>query len=476
LTAGDGNYFVPKTLWQPPGDSPCEAMRKAGRLRSFFESLSTNAKLRLPYEWDFHARPTQKPPPFDIVPHEEGWKFWFILAGRGFGKTRLAAEHIRHVVETGKAKRIALVAPTYNDVHATMIKGESGLMSVFPPGGEISLRLVKQDRCVYFNKGGKTISTAFIYTSEEPERIRGPQHDYAWLDEFAALNNIEEMWQLFIAGLRLGSNPRAIFTTTPRVTLLRINALENERTVVTFGKSNDNAVNLANGFMETLNNIYEDSDFAAQELGGMLRLDDSGATFKASWINESRVRGGAIKSGSTWTVPTKSGGRMALVEVTVAIDPSGSVKGSACECGIVVVGLGADNNAYVLEDLSKKASTEEWATIAVMAALKWDGCIVYETNFGGDMVKDAIRNALKERGALHVAHRGVNADTGKVQRAMKVSPFVQKGRAIFVDVMSKLEKQMTTWCPGDSTSPDRMDALVWALTAVLLKRTVRGMV
>lgn len=471
--SNDGNYFVPANQWQPNGASPIDAMRSKGTLRKWYNGLSNSEKLALPYAWNLWARPAQLAPPKNAVNHPLGWKFWTVLAGRGFGKTRLAAEHIRRVVETGQAKRIALVAPTYRDVVQTMIEGESGLLSVFPLGGKVKPRFVKNT--VRFERNGDVIAQAFVYTGEEPERLRGPQHDYAWFDELGACKYIRELWLLFVAGHRLGQNPQGIFTTTPRASLLQVNLLEDERTVVTFGKSSDNRTNLAPGTLETLESVYEDTDFAEQELEGRLLLDDVGAIFRAGWINTHRVTGTLKQEGQTWYIVTPTQ-RIALVRIIVAVDPSGSSKSSACECGIVVVALGGDNNAYVIDDLSKRCTPDEWASIAVKASVHWQGAaVVCEANYGGEMVPSTIRSAARELGA-QVKVTPVNAETGKVQRAMLVSPFVQKGRMRFFNHHAKLEKQATTWAPGTSTSPDRMDAMVWGATALLLKAPVRGMV
>lgn len=467
-----GAVFVPDHSWQPKGLSRVDALKQSGQVSAFYNGLSQPAKTALKYKWDFWARPAQIIPPSNVVPHDRGWKFWINLAGRGYGKTRVAAEALRGLIEREQVKRVALVAPTYRDVVNTMIKGESGLMSVFPENGDIKLRFVKQDAALYFTKNRKVIATAFVYTGEEPERLRGPQHDFAWFDELGAFKYIVDVWQLFVAGHRLGTNPRGIFTTTPRSNLLQIDGLLNHpRAVTTFGSSQENRTNLAPDTIETLESIYQDTDFAAQELGGALRLDDSGSLFKVDWINNHRADPKRVTTNGQTIV-----NGVPILKFAVVVDPSGSSKDSACECGIVVVGLGADNNAYLFEDLSKRTSPNEWSQIAVLASGRYQNAvIVYEKNFGDEMVGDLIRAKAKDLG-VKVTTVAVEAVTDKVKRAMLVSPLVQKGRFRLIGYFGQLEKQLVTWQPGTGKSPDRLDAFVWAGIHLLLKQTPRGVV
>lgn len=465
--------FVPAHSWQPDGPSKAQKLKATGKARAFYNSLSDAAKRALKYKWDFWGRPSQIAPPPDVVPHKLGWKFWIFLAGRGFGKTRLAAEAIRAAVEREEVKRIALIGPTYRDVVQTMIRGESGLLSVFPELGPIRLKFVKQDGAVYFFKGQRLLSTAFLYTGEEPERLRGPQHDFAWFDELGAFKHAVDVWQLFAAGHRLGPNPRAVFTTTPRATLLQIDGLlDHPRTVTTFGRSKDNEENLAPDFLSTLESIYKDSEFEQQELGGVLRLDDTGALFRADWLNDARLLPSAITKVPSQT--TIKG--VPILKWIVAVDPSGSSKTTACECGIIVAGLGADQKVYIVEDRSKRATPDEWARIACLASRDWhDAQIVYEKNFGDEMVGSVIRATAKDLN-LKVTTVPVEALTDKVKRAMLVSPLVQKKRVCLMGYFGPLERQLTTWNPGSSSSPDRLDAFVWAVIHLLLKQAPRGVV
>lgn len=465
-----GAVFVPDHSWQPKGLSRVDTLKTRNLAASFYRSLSENAKRALKYKWDFWARPAQMLPPSNSIAGYRDWKFWINLAGRGYGKTRVASEALRLLVETEQVKHILLAAPTYRDIHQTMIKGESGLLSVFPPNGDVKVRFLKQDGEVRFTKHGRHIATALVRTGEEPDRFRGVQSDFAWFDELGAFKHLVDVWPLFIAGHRLGRNPKAIFTTTPRASILQIDGLLNHpRALTTFGKSQDNRGNLAPDTIETLESIYQDTDFAAQELGGVLRLDDSGSLFKVDWINNYRVKPELVKTPGQTVV-----NGIPIVKFAVVVDPSGSSKDSACECGIVVVGLGADGNAYLFEDLSKRTSPNEWARLAVAAAIRYDNAkIVYEENFGMDLVDVAIKAAAKDLG-VSVKVQAVHAFHDKVKRAMLVSPLVQKGRFRLIGYFGQLEKQLVTWQPGTGKSPDRLDAFVWAGIYLLLKQPVRG--
>jgi len=468
-----GAVFVPEHRWQPSGLSKIDDLKARGRVEPFYNSLSANERNALRYKWDLWARPAQFLPPTNVVPHKLGWKFWMILAGRGYGKTRVASETVRKLVERGNAKRIALVGPTHRDVEQTMIFGESGLMSVFPPNGQIRLRYVGgSKKILFFERNKNVIAQAAVFTGEEPTTLRGPQHDFAWLDELGAFKYLVDVWQLFVAGHRLGANPRAIFTTTPRSNLLQIDGLlEHPRTVTTFGTSQENRDNLAPDTIETLESIYKDTDFAAQELGGVLRLDDSGSLFKNDWLERHRVAPATVKTSGQTVV-----NNVPIVKFVVVVDPSGSSKDTACECGIVVFGLGADGKAYMFEDLSKRCSPDEWAKLAVLASTRWqNAAVVYEKNFGDEMVGSAVRSAAKDLG-VKVTTIPVEATADKVKRAMIVSPLVQKGMVRLIGYFGQLEKQLTTWQPGSGKSPDRLDAFVWAGIHLLMKQSMRGVV
>lgn len=457
-------YWSPQYLWSPAGDSKADLLRKLPILKRqrWFNSLSNKEKEFLPFHWKFWARSKQLPPPPDFVNDPLGWQFWVVLAGRSFGKTRLAAEYLRARVEQGESKRIALIGPTYQDVIKTMLKGESGLLNIFPKNHSIKPTFVRRDNIpmVIFNRGKETIAEAFIYTGEEPERLRGPQHDFAWIDEVAAFRYLNEVWELFIGGLRLGQ-AQAIFTTTPKSKLLSIKGfLDSPRTVVTFGESKENAHNVSKGFMQSIEAVYEGSYLEDQELKGKVILGESGALFRQSWINRNRVT----------QLPE-------IQKYVIAIDPSGSSKSTACECGIILVALGKDGYVYVVKDLSKRDLPENWAKIALQAAANNKAEIVFEKNYGGDMVPAILTLVSKSLNQPAPRLTALQATKDKAARATPVSAIVSKNSVKFLGHFPELEQQLTTWTPEDSKSPDRLDAFVWAITHLLVKsEPARGIV
>jgi len=471
-----GEVFTPKYLWCPDGKSKADLLRaNPPKAKALLSSLSEKKAKALKNQRDFWARPKQLAPPPNIVEDPLGWQFWVYLAGRGTGKTRLAAEWVKGEILAGRAKRIVLAAPTFADCQQTMLEGESGLRAVFD-GTPIKLRK-GANNTIRFLKKNREIAIARLFTGEEPERFRGWQCDLAWFDELAAFQYLEECWKLWIGTFRLGSNPRAIFTTTPKASLTKVNLLTNDRTVVTFAKSEENKGNLAPGFYETLVDVYQDTDFAAQELDGVLYLDNSGSLFKSSWINTHRVTGSLVKEGSGWALKTvkegKPGPTIGLSKMIVAVDPSGSSKDSACECGIVVAGLGHDGTGYVIDDLSKRGTPDEWGTIAVNACIEFNATAVYESNYGAEMVGTILKRIAQSMGKV-IRVTDKNAQKDKAQRAMIASPYVQKGKMRFFGQHKKLEEQMTLWEPGSGAkSPDRMDAFVWA-TLDLMQQVPRG--
>lgn len=467
----DSLFWEPVNAWNPSGVSKADSFKQLDLKEkyNFWSNLSESEKQYLPYYWRFWARPKQLPPPDDIISHPLGWKYWVILAGRGYGKTKTAAEYLRQRIEKGQSKRIALIGPTYSDVVKTMIKGESGLIAAFPPDGDIKVRFVKQDNTVYFSKnnkhGSSIIAEAYVYTGEEPERLRGPQHDFAWVDEVAAFKYLDEVWELFVPGLRLGE-AKAIFTTTPKAKLLKISLLHEPRTVVTFGESAENQGNLSDGFMESIEFVYAGSDLGDQELKGKLRLDESGSLFRQVWINRNR-----LDAKHSHDVP-------AFRKLCVAIDPSGTSKDQSCECGIIVAGLDNNGFGHLIKDLSKRDTPENWARTAIDAAELYKADIVYEDNYGKDMIPTIIKLVCKNLGKPAPRLIAVSASKDKALRAQPISALTQKGQIKFIGTFPKLEQQLSTWIPGaGEKSPDRLDAFVWAFTHLLIKpEPARGIV
>src|SRR5213076_2159579 len=303
------------------------------------------------YEWK--PRDSQKPPTAD-------WRVWLLLAGRGFGKTRTGAEYVRAAVETGRARRIALVAPTALDARAIMIEGESGLLSVGPshrrPHYEPSLHRLTWDNG----------AVATLFSADEPNRLRGPQHDLAWCDELAAWR-YPQAWDMLMFGLRLGADPRCVVTTTPRPIKLIRELLADPKVAVTRGRTADNADHLAPAFLNQIVRRYDGTRLGRQELDGELLDDMPGALWTHGLIDAARVA----------THPD-------LIRIVVAIDPAASSSETADETGIIVAGRDAAGHGYVLADASNRYAPAEWAKAAVIACRTHHADrIVAEVNNGG---------------------------------------------------------------------------------------------
>ena len=372
------------------------------------------------------------------------------MAGRGFGKTRCGAEWVRGLVESKKAGRIALVGPTAGDTRDVMVEGESGLLNIFPRRRRPTYEPSK--RKVTFHNG----AIAMLYSAEEPDRLRGPQHDAGWSDELAAWK-YPEAWDMLQFGMRLGINPLQVVTTTPRPNQLVKDILKDPTTVVTRGSTYDNAANLAAPFLAKITAKYEGTRLGRQELNAELLDDNPGALWKRGDIDKSRRKHGEVP---------------AFRRIVVAVDPAVTTNEDSDETGIVVAALGEDGRGYVLEDLTCKESPAGWAKIA-LDAYKRHGAdrIVAETNQGGDMVEAIFRSI-----SANVSYQGVHASRGKFSRAEPVAALYEQGRISHVGAFAYLEDQMTDYNPQVvKRSPDRMDALVWAFTALMLEQGTTGL-
>lgn len=411
--------------------------RKAARERALAGLSETEARALL-RDWRFWARPNQLPPPGD-------WRIWLLLAGRGFGKTRSGAEWVRMQVETGAARRIALVAPTSAAARDVMVEGESGLLAVSPE----NFRPVYEPSKRRLTWPNGAIATCF--SAEEPDRLRGPQHDAAWCDELASWR-YAEAWDMLMLGLRLGANPRSVVTTTPKPIRLVKNLLADPGVAVTRGATDENRDNLAPAFLQAIVRRYEGTRLGRQELQAELIEDLPGALWTRAMIDRARVT----------AAPE-------LRRVVVAIDPAVSAGEESAETGIIVAGLGSDGHGYVLDDLSGRFAPYDWAARAVAAyrTHKADR-IVAEINNGGDLVEATLR--MVDAGA---SYRGVRASRGKAVRAEPVAALYEQGRVHHLGALPELEDQMCALAADfdrerGGVSPDRVDALVWALTDLLV--------
>jgi predicted phage terminase large subunit-like protein len=392
--------------------------------------------------WPAVARPNQLRPPGDW------WQIWLLLAGRGFGKTRTLAEWVCDQAASGQASRIALVAATAADARDVLVEGESGILAVAPPWCRPIYEPSKR-RLTWPNG---VIATTF--SAEEPDRLRGPQHDAAVCDELASWSH-PETWDMLQFGLRLGRKPRCLIATTPRPTkLLReLLAREGHDVVVTRGSSYDNKANLAPAFFAQIVKKYEGTRLGRQELNAELLEDTPGALWSQGLIDGTRIS----------AAPE-------LTRIVVAIDPAATSGEDADETGVVVVGQDKDGQGYVLADCSGRYTPIEWARIAISAYRTHHADrIVAERNNGGDMVEATLRMVDQ-----NVPVTTVWASRGKVTRAEPISALYEQGRMHHVGTFPQLEAQMTNFTSdfdreAAGYSPDRLDAMVWAATELLVE-------
>lgn len=406
---------------------------------------------QLMWDWKAWARPEQLPPPGD------DWAIWLYLAGRGAGKTRSAAEWVRDMAKrTDKGQlRFALVARTAADVRDVIVEGESGIISVSPPS-ERPLYEPSKRRLTWPNG-----NTATCFTADEPDGLRGPQFHYAWADEIAAWRQSPDAagmtsWDNLRVACRLGSSPQIICTTTPkRVPMLYSLLTEAEKTgrvVVSRGSTLDNAGNLSSTYLEAITGVYAGTRLAAQELFGEMLSDVEGALWTIELLERSRET----------AFPVGAPLRVVGVDPSVAENPRD-------ECGIVVCASSGERDLYkrhawVLEDASIHGSPEQWANKVVDMARKYSCPVVAEVNQGGALVTNAI---LAIDPSIKVLE--VHSKFGKALRAEPVTLAYEQGRIHHVNYLADLESQMCAWIPGEGKSPDRVDALVHALTALIIK-------
>jgi phage terminase large subunit-like protein len=416
--------------------------------QSLRDTLTDEEAAALAYDWQRWARPKQLPP-------EGDWDGWLLLAGRGFGKTRVGSEFVRQEVEAKRAGRIALIAETSADGRDVLVEGESGILAISPPWFRPSYEPSKR-RLTWPNG-----AIATLYDAREPDQLRGPQHDLALVDELAKYRYAQEVFDGLQFGLRLGIHPRWVATTTPRPIGLIRRLVNDQRVFVTRGSTMENLVNLAPTFRRAVIDRYAGTRLGRQELEAEILDDVPGALWSRRGLDEYRVN----------LVP-------ALKRVVVGVDPAITSGDSSDETGIVCVGLDGLNAGYVLDDWSVKGSPDQWARRAVALFRKWEGDrIVAEANQGGEMVAHVIRSVAPD-----VPVSLVRATRGKYVRAEPVSALYEQGRIHHVGTHPSLEDQMVAFTPElaadrkPGESPDRVDALVWACTELFPKLTAREFV
>ncbi|HTV88005.1 MAG TPA: terminase family protein [Stellaceae bacterium] len=371
---------------------------------------------------------------------------WLLLAGRGFGKTRAGAEFVRREIAAGRARRVALVGPTALDVRNVMIEGDSGLLNIGPHRRRPRYEPSKH-RLTW--KNGAVAET---FSADEPDRLRGPQHDLAWCDELAAWR-YPAAWDMLMFGLRLGRDPRVVVTTTPRPIRLIRDLLADRHVAVTRGRTIENRANLAPAFLDAIVAKYAGTRLGRQELDAEILDDLPGALWTHALIEAGRIAAAPAD----------------LARIVVAIDPAVSTGAASDETGIIVAGRDAAGRGYVLADTSGRLAPAEWAQAAAVAyrAHRADR-VVAEINNGGDLVEATLRVTDPA-----VAFRAVRASRGKAARAEPVAALYEQGRVHHVGAFPALEDQMCAFAPdfdraAQGWSPDRVDALVWALTELFV--------
>ncbi|MGK8235637.1 DNA-packaging protein [Roseovarius sp. MS2] len=416
----------------------------------FLDALSDGELIALPYLFEFWALPHQLPPSGD-------WRTWVIMGGRGAGKTRAGAEWVRSEVEgarpmdTGRCKRIALVGETIDQVREVMIFGESGILACSPPDRRPEWQATRK-RLIWPNG-----AVAQAFSAHDPEGLRGPQFDGAWVDELAKWKRARETWDMLQFGLRLGEAPRVCVTTTPRNVGVLKDILATPSTVTSSAPTEANRAHLAESFLDEVRARYAGTRLGRQELDGLLIDEAEDALWSPAMLEAARVD----------TLPE-------FDRVVVAVDPPVSGHAASDECGIIVVGAITrgpvqDWRAYVLADASvSAASPARWARAVIRARELWGAeRVVAEVNQGGDLVEQVIRQVDPL-----VPLRKVHASRGKVARAEPVAALYEQGRVHHARGLGTLEDQMCAMTARGYEgrgSPDRVDALVWALTDLIVE-------
>lgn len=449
----------------------------------FLDALGPEHRLEYEASWHHWARDEQLAPAGD-------WTVWMIMAGRGFGKTRAGAEWVRFIAEADGSARFALVGANFAETRMVMVEGESGLLSIAPPKNrpiwEPSLKRLR------WNNGAE----AYLYSAAEPEGLRGPQHSHSWCDEIAkwANNGGQALaaWDNLKMGLRLGRAPKIAATTTPRPVALVRALLKDSGVVTTRGSTKDNVMNLPSAFINVMKADYGGTRLGRQELDGELIEELEGALWTRAMIEGCRVTLGEAESGpSTGSGRTeytqgssvavrgepvephplaRANPKETITRIVIGVDPPASSSGDAC--GIIVAGLRPDCKAVILADRSvENASPETWARAVADAARKWGADrVIAEANQGGAMVKSVLQAA-----DISLPVRLVHASRGKVARAEPVAALYEAGRVLHAGAFPRLEDELCGLLigggyEGPGPSPDRADALVYALTELMLRR------
>ena len=413
--------------------------------------LTPRELLAFKYEWPLWARPDQLPPP-------GAWSIWLIMGGRGSGKTRAGAEWTLEKEQEG-CRRIAIVAETEDEGRHTLVEGESGILACSPPYNRPKYE--PENRRLIWPSG----AVARLYSGDSPKQFRGPAHDAAWLDEVAKWRYPEQTFATLDLGLRVGDrddNPQCVITTTPRPLAFLLALMEDSGCVTVQMDTYANAANLPAKVLERIEKRYGGTRLGRQEIGGELLTDTPGALWTLAIIDKTRIRNPANKPNCR--------------RIVIGVDPQGKKaqdlvsrrfegEDEGSETGIVVCGKDYDGRGYVLDDRSGDYDPNQWAQEAVGAYKRENAdLIVAEGNHGGEMVRETIR-AVDPSIPVEI----VWASEGKKLRAEPISVFYRQGNVSHVGTFASLEDEMSTYTGTEKQSPNRLDALVWALTELFKK-------
>jgi len=408
--------------------------------QTFLNSLSKSELDALAWHWPFWAREDQLAPNGD-------WTSWLLLGGRGAGKTRAGAEWVRYRANLTSgpeaSRQIALVGETLGAVRQVMVEGPSGILAVSPASERP--RFYASRNLLVWPNGAR----AYMFSAERPQSLRGPQFDAAWCDELAKWRHDQATWDMLQFGLRLGTKPQQVVTTTPRPTPLLKALLKDDQCLVTKSSTSANRANLAPSFMRDILKRYEGTRLGRQELEAELLDDGQAGLWNVALLDRQRCQ----------AAPT-------LEHVIVAVDPPVGSGPRADGCGVIILGKGKDGSAYVIGDYSSQGlSPRAWARKVAQAYDEFNAdLLVAEVNQGGELIRELV---LSE--APHITFRAVRARRGKLVRAEPIVALYERGFVFHVGNFEKLEEEMCRY-DGHGASPDRMDALVWGVTEMLLRR------
>lgn len=382
------------------------------------------------WKWN-HARADQRPP------QDKDWLVWLLLSGRGAGKTRAGTEWTHRMVK--KVPRIALVGATGADVRDVILEGEAGILTLAAPG-ERPLYESSKRRLTWPNG-----AIATLFSAEEPDRLRGPEHFAAWLDEAAFYSLVQEVWDNLMFGLRMGKQPRVVVTTTPKPRTWLKELMKDARTRMSRATTYDNLANLSPVFAEHVISRYEGTRLGRQELHAELLTDVEGALWTWEMIEQGRV-----------VNPPED-----MQRIVVGLDPAGTRKTASDETGIIVVGY-KNGDSYILADRSGHYSPHGWASVTRSLYEEFEAdAVVAETNYGGEMVTHTLRTSGVKARVITVSAR-----RSKSLRAEPVVGLYEQGKVHHCGSFPELESQLTEWVPFEADSPDRLDALVYAVSYV----------